>query len=198
MLSPEGKPLNPSKWGTQTVRSTKAATFSISASPGKGWLVVGHRSPPDPWGWGGPGAMRAAWVSLDGKLENQDAVKEPAGVKAPLPCWLDCGREKKPGSTWPWGHSASAWGGQHSLVVWQRHHLAGEKMTNFVNCDLIAARVDGFTSLDPAGVPVAASEAEETRPALASDGAGHLLCVYERRTAGAGSRVAGRMLTVGR
>ena len=49
---------------------TKAANFSISAVPGKGWLVVSHRSPPDPWGWGGPGAMRAAFVNLEGKPEN--------------------------------------------------------------------------------------------------------------------------------
>ena len=196
MLSREGRPLNASKWGNKTIRSTKAAAFSVSAAPGKGWLVVGHRSPPDPWGWGGPGAMRAAFVDAGGKLVNQDAVKEPAGVKARLPCWLDFGREKKPGATWPWGQSASASDGKHSVVVWQRHHLAGEKLTSFENCDLIAARVDGFQSLDPAGIPVAASEAEAMRPALTSDGAGRLLCVYEKRSADAGSRIAGRVLTV--
>ena len=195
MLSPEGKPLNATQWGNQTIRSTKAAAFSISAAGGNGWLVVGHRSPPDPWGWGGPGAMRAAFVNPDGTLENQDAVKEPAGVKDRLPGWLDFGREKKPGAAWPWGQSASVWAGSHSLVVWQRHHLGGEKMTNFENCDLIAARVDGFKSLDAAGVPIAASDAEETRPALASDGAGHLLCVYEKSIPGSGSQITGRMLT---
>ena len=123
-------------------------------------------------------------------------MKEPAGVAARLPGWLDFGKEKKPGSTWPWGQSAGAWDGKHSLVVWQRYHLGGEKRTNLENCDLIAARVDGFMSLDEAGVPIAASEAEETKPALASDGAGHLLCVYENRSAAAGSRIAGRMLTM--
>jgi len=196
MLSPEGKPLNPAQWGNQTIRSTKAAALSVSAVPGKGWLVVGHRAPPDPWGWGGPGAMRAALVNPDGTLANQDAVKEPAGVSARLPGWLDFGREKKPGATWPWGHSASAWSGRHSLVVWQRHHLGGEKMTNFENCDLIAARVDGFTSLDPAGVPVASSGADELGPALATDGSGRLLCIYEKREADGAPRVAARMLTV--
>jgi hypothetical protein len=194
MLSPEGKPLNATRWGNRTIRSTKTAAFCVSAAGGKGWLVVGHRSPPDPWGWGGPGAMRAAFVNADGKLENQDAVKEPAGVAARLPGWLDFGRGKKPGSTWPWGQSASAWAGEHSLVVWQRHHLAGEKMTNFRNCDLIGARVYGFRSLDEAGVAIAASEAEETRPALASDGAAGLLCVYEKRVAGAAPRIAGRVV----
>jgi len=195
MLDREGRPLNRSKWGTPGLYSTKAAVFSLSPVPGKGWLVVGHRAPPDPWGWGGPGAMRAALVGADGRVENQDAIKEPAGVQRRLPGWLDLGREKRPGSTWPWGESASAWTGRCSLVVWQRQHLTGEKLTNFENCDLVAARLDGFRSLDEAGVPVAASPAEEKRPALASDGAGHALCLYEKHASGA-TRIAARLMTV--
>ena len=197
MLDREGRPLGATKYGNQTIRSTKAAVFSISGEPGKGWLVVGHRSPPDPWGWGGPGAMRAALVGADGRLQNEDAVKEPSGVSSRLPGWLDLGKEKKAGATWPWGESTSAWDGGHSLVVWQRHHLRGEKMTNFTNCDLVAARVDGFRSLDPAGVPIAASGAEEKWPALASDGAGSLLCVYERHQDG-DTRIAARVISVAR
>ncbi len=127
-------------------------------------------------------------------MVNQDAVKEPAGVKSRLPGWLDSARSRKPGAAWPWGPSASIWDGKHSLVVWQRHRLDGEKLTNFENCDLIAARVDGYTSLDRAGVPVAATEAEEIRPALACDGAGRVLCVYEKHGRGARSRIAARML----
>jgi hypothetical protein len=194
MLEPEGRPLGRTPRGNPTLSSTKAAVFSLSAAPGGGWLIVGHRSPPDPWGWGGPGAMRAALLSSDGQLENQDAVKEPAGVQQRLPGWLDLGKEKTQGATWPWGESASAWTGTHWLVVWQRQHLCGEKLTNFENCDLVAARLDGFRSLDEAGLPVAVSEAEERRPGLASDGAGHLLCVYEKHQEGA-SRVAARVLT---
>ena len=44
-------------------------------------------------------------------------------------------------------------GTEQSVVVWQRYHLGGEKMTKFLKCDVIAARVDGIKSLDPAGVP---------------------------------------------
>ena len=43
------------------------------------------------------------------------------------------------------------------------------------------------------GVPVAASNAEERRPALASDGAGRLLLVYEKAQA-AGWAVCARVL----
>jgi hypothetical protein len=193
LLDRQGKPINPTKWGNRVIRQHRPPIFSLSAAAKGGWLVVAHRSRPDPWGWGGPGAMRAAFVGPDGKLVNQDAVKEPAGVREKLPCWLDIGRDKKPGAAWPWGSSASTWTGKHSLVVWQRHHLCGEKMTNFVNCDLIAARVEGSRPLDEAGVPVAASQAEELSPALAGDGVGGALCVYEKQHDGA-SRIAARML----
>ncbi|MBM4032897.1 MAG: hypothetical protein FJ291_14070 [Planctomycetes bacterium] len=187
LLGADGKPLGKP---TPVLGGTKAACFSISAVPERGWLVVNHRSPPDPWGWGGPGAMRAAFVGLEGKTLDPVRDSYPQGR---LANWLDMGREKKPGATWPWGQSASVWDGAHSVVVWQRHHLGGEKMTNFENCDLIAARVDGHKSLDEAGVPVAASDAEETRPALAAGGAGRLLCVYEKASA-AGSQIAARIL----
>ena len=194
LLDRQGKPINPSKWGHRVVRRHRPAIFSLSDAGGTGWLVVAHRSRPDPWGWGGPGAMRAAFVGPDGKLVNQNAVKEPAGVREKLPCWLDIGRDKKPGATWPWGASASVWTGKHSLVVWQRHHLCGEKKTNFVNCDLVAARVAEFRPIDEAGIDLAAGEAEEQDPALAGDGAGGALCVY-RKQQGRVSRIAGRILS---
>jgi len=183
---PAGKPI-------PVLGGTKAAVFSLSVVPDRGWLVVSHRSPPDPWGWGGPGAMRAAVVGPDGRPASPVKEEYP---QARLPHWLDFGREKGKGATWPWGPSASAWAGKHSLVVWQRHHLGGEKWTNFENCNLIAARVDGVTSLDPAGVPVAASDANERRPALAADGTGGLLCVYERSSGEGVSRVAARRIGV--
>lgn len=54
------------------------------------------------------------------------------------------------------------------------------KTVCFDNSDIIASRVDGWRSLDNAGVPVAATDLEEKNPAIASDGAGNLLCVYEK------------------
>ena len=178
----------------RVIYGTKAAVFSISPVPQRGWLVVSHRSPPDPWGWGGPGAMRTALVNLEGQTENEDALKEPAGARERLPGWLDMGLAKTEGATWPWGASASAFDGTQSGVVWQRQHLCGEKWTEFENCDLIAARVSGYTSRDPQGVPVAASAAEEQNPALATDGAGRLLVLYERGEENGRTIVAGRCL----
>jgi hypothetical protein len=138
--------------------------------------------------------MRAAWINAEGQLENQDGVKEPAGVEDRLPGWLDLGKAKKPGATWPWGESASAFDGKHSVVVWQRHHLCGEKLTEFENTDMVVARLDGWRPLDVDAVPVAASPQNETRPALASASDGHLLVVYEKRLPDGGVRVVGRVL----
>ncbi|MEX2215944.1 MAG: hypothetical protein WD768_17665 [Phycisphaeraceae bacterium] len=192
-LNADGQPVGKPE---TVIGGTKNAAFSISAAPGDGWLVISHRSMPDPWGWGGPGAIRAARVNSEGKLVNQEAAKEPAGVNRQLDSWLDLGQAKKSGGTWPWGPNACASDGKHVIVVWQRHHLTGEKFTNFENCDLIAARVDGFQSLDPEGIPIAVSDAEERSPALAADRHGGLLLVYERHAANGRASVTARVLRV--
>jgi hypothetical protein len=45
----------------------------------------------------------------------------------------------------------------------------------------MAGRVDGWKPLDgEGGIPVAASPAEEINPAVAGNGSGKLLCVYEK------------------
>ena len=80
------------------------------------------------------------------------------------------------------------------MVVWQRYHLGGEKRTNFENCDLAAARVDGFTSLDPAGIPVAEGPEDERRPSIASDGKGRLLLVYEKYRGQGRGTIRGRVV----
>jgi hypothetical protein len=186
MLSPEGKPAasRPRVFNNDC----REAAYSVSAVPGKGWLVVGHRSKPDPWGWSGAGAMRCAFVKSDGSTENRDSSGK-AGDPTRFPNWLDYGW-KSP--TWPWGQSASAWDGQNSVVVWPRYHLVGK--AGISNCDIIAGRVDGWKPQDPDGVLVAASPVDEKSPTLASDGAGKLLCIYEKHDADGKVRVVGRIL----
>ncbi|MCX7804566.1 MAG: hypothetical protein N3A38_05175 [Planctomycetota bacterium] len=186
LLGKDGKPVGKS---AMAIRSTKEAAFSLSAAPGAGWLIVGHRSPPDPWGWGGPGAMRCSFVTIEGKVENP-TLQEPSGNWKKLENWLDVNDGRK---TWPWGESAGAWDGKRFVAVWPRHHIVGETRSNFANCDLFAGRVERWKPLDPAGIPVAATEAEERQPSLASNGAGTLLCVYEKSEKGA-TAIAARLL----
>lgn len=189
ILNADGTPSKKVGW---VIGRSKGACYSVCGVPGDGWLVVGHRNPPDPWGWGGPGAMRCGFVHAAGTLENRNAIKEPSGNWSKLPNWLDVGgRERK---TWPWGASSIAWDGAHCVVVWQRHHITGEKKSSFTNCDLMAARVDGWKPVDADGIPVAASKDEEKSPALASVGPGELLCVYERHRGDGTVVIAARTL----
>ena len=70
-----------------------------------------------------------------------------------------------------------AWDGRQFVTVWQRQHIT--KTVSFTNGDLLAARIDGWKSLDGDGVPVAATGLEEKNAAIASDGRGQILCIYE-------------------
>ncbi len=160
-----------------------------------GWLVLAQRSQPDHHGWGGYGAMRCYLVGPDAVLKAESLAqhkKDKAGNREKLPHWLDIGKSKKDGDPWPYGACAAAWDGKRYVAVWQRHHIT--KGVMFTNSDLIASRVDGFKPLDSAGVPVAASAEEEKKPALASDGAGKVLCAYEKYTKDGNVKICVRVL----
>jgi len=200
LLGRDGKRLTQEKKLTMAIRNMKAGCFSLAAAPGKGCLLIGHRSPPDYWNWGGPGAVRCALVTPEAKLapslvqyREKTLGKEYYYRKFKVyDDWLDMGERVKGGGMWPWGESALAWDGRNFVAVWQRHHI--EQQVMFTNCDLIASRVDGWRPLDRPGAPVAATDEEEKRPALASDGAGKLLCVYERHGADGKVRIGARTL----
>ena len=199
-LTRDGKPADPRRkpWDGRVVRGSKHPVFSVAALPGRGWLVVNHRSPPDPWGWGGPGGMRCYLMTPDGKLDYslRPLVKQDRGGNwSKLPNWLDVGGRKR--TTWPYGTSACAWDGRHAVVVWQRHHITGPKKSSFTNCDLMAARVDGWKPVDAEAFAVAAGPEEERNPALASDGNGALLCVYEKYGKDRKVRVVARTIETG-
>ena len=91
--------------------------------------------------------------------------------------WISARTRAKaaPGPTAP-----ARWRGTASSSSPSGSGTTSQKTVSLTNCDLIASRVDGWKPLDGAGVPVAATELEEKNPALASDGAGKLLCVYEK------------------
>jgi hypothetical protein len=174
-----------------------SGVVSLAGCGSGGWLAVLERSQPDYWGWGGPGAMICRQITPELALaadqaayhkENKDALSAPKSIL--YDDWLDVSGNKSPGSPWPCGVSATCWDGKQFVVAWQRHHI--EKSVMFVNCDVMASRVNGWRPLDRAGVPVAASGSEERAPALASDGAGRLLCVYEKLSADGSVAICGR------
>ncbi|MFO8013824.1 MAG: hypothetical protein R6X20_11035 [Phycisphaerae bacterium] len=197
-LAAGGEPMDE---GPQTiVRNAGRRHRTRAVAGGRGrWFVIAERSQPDYWGWGGPGAIQCKLVTGEGTLapDLAEYIRTLPGNERNTrkykryDDWLDVG-EKKERRTWPYGPAAVAWDGRQYVAVWQRHHI--ERKVMFANCDLVAARVSGWHSRDPAGVPVAASPAEEKWPALASDGKGGLLCAYERYGAEGGVRVVVRVL----
>ena len=176
-LRPDGKPVAKKRRATVWV-----SRYSLTGVPGKGWLLVTHRNSPNAWGWGGPGAMRCYFVLSDGTMDG--SMPKEAGYPGHKkePNWVDASTKDR--AVWPYGPSAGAWDGKQTVVVWQRYHCVGEKKSTFANGDLVAARTDRWKRKDETPVPVAASKADETEPALASDGAGRLLCVYEKERKG--------------
>lgn len=158
----------------------------------KGWAMVYHGGQPN-WWYRALGIQRTARITPAGKIDAApgDVMGHygPKGGVVP-PNWLDTSYRKKTqrnvgGSAatptvFPYGGSALAQDGRHCVVVWQRYYMGGASNLELVNGDLLASRLDAWKPLDKPGVPVATSTAEEINPALAGNGSGKLLCVYEK------------------
>jgi hypothetical protein len=176
-LAPDGTPA-----GRKLRAAVRVGRYSLAGVPGKGWLLVTHRSPPDAWGWGGPGAVRCYFVLSDGNVDGSMPKEKGYPGHEKLPNWVDASTKDR--AIWPYGPNACAWDGKQTVVVWQRYRCVGEKKSMLSNPDLMAARTDGWKRLDETPIAITAGEADETEPALASDGAGGLLCVYEKERKG--------------
>lgn len=192
-LDPRGKPLDKP---ARLIGWWHRKTFSVASSGlGQGWLVLSSRTPqPDHWGWGGPGATYCIALGPDGKetpevLDLFGASKQPKYTLYPY--WLDVG-ERKGKKTWPHRFSAAAWDGKSYVAVWVRANVRHD--VELCNHDLYASRVSGCRPQDRPGAGVAVGPGSQTRPALASDARGGLLCVYEKHEANGNVRVVARTL----
>lgn len=177
-----------------------AGDGSLAGMPGTGWLFVLHRSNPDFWGWGGPGAMRAFAIRQSGSWDVPPGKEAETPQLGQLqPTWLDVAYGKDEKTTWPNGHSAVAWDGKRNVAVWSRFRCVNRgSWIEMANGDVVAGRVEGWKPVDQkAPVTVSASPDDERNPALASDGAGNLLCVYEKKVAGSGVQLCARTMSTG-
>ena len=180
---------NFSSWSEIIEGNPLWSTCALSAE--KGWLIVYHGGQPN-WWYRSMAIQRVARITPEGKKEAPGDTHGNYGPKGGVPPgnWLDTSFGKKTqanvgGSAhtpavFPYGGSALAADGQCCVVVWQRYQMGGASNMEMVNGDLLASRLDGWKPLDRDGVPVAASAADELDPALAGNGAGRLLCVYEK------------------
>ena len=165
---------------------------SLAAAPGGGWLLATHRSPPDAWGWGGPGAIRVVHVTEEGKPDPTQPQEAANPTDKELhPTWLDVNGPGR--SYWPHGQTATVWDGRHWLVVWTRYACVGEKKATLMGGDLVALTVGGWQRTADVATSVASDAAAEVEPALATDGDGGVMCVYEKRAEGR-TAIAARLL----
>ena len=178
LLDAAGKPR-----GGKVEVARRVGLTSLAAAPGGGWLLATHRSSPDAWGWGGPGAIRVVHVTAEGQPDP--AQPKEAGHptdKELQPTWLDVNGAGR--SYWPHGQTATVWDGRRWLVVWARFECVGEKKATLMGGDLVAMTVDGWKRTADVPTPLAGDAAAEVEPALAADGDGRALCIYEKRADG--------------
>ena len=178
---------------------------------------------PDPWGWGGPGAILAMRLKDDGSAPESKAYDKirwsPEGrtlyVDRILPGVLDCAHWKglpgwpqgKPGGfkeaeggIWPYAFLTAVAIPQKQgqfAVAWVRSHLEGTSHTSIR--DIEGGRVKSGDSLDVPDAPplelIAGSNA--TLPALSAGTNGEpLLLIYEGRNDEGQSLINGRFVTI--
>jgi hypothetical protein len=158
-------------------------SFCSFATGGNGGaLMLFDHDVPNYWGWGGKGGITCVRVTGDGKPDPAQVAYDKTckeGDQALWDDWLEqCKNPPAKDQLWPSGASAVCWDGKQFLAVWQRYHV--EQAVMFKQSDLAVSRVDGWKPLDRPGVVLADSEASEQVPAIASDGAGKSLCLYEK------------------
>jgi hypothetical protein len=155
---------------------------SFATSGNGGALMLFDHDVPNYWGWGGKGGITCVRVTGDGKPDPAQVAYDKTckeGDQALWDDWLEqCKNPPAKDQLWPSGASAVCWDGKQFLAVWQRYHV--EQAVMFKQSDLAVSRVDGWKPLDRPGVVLADSEASEQAPAIASDGAGTSLCLYEK------------------
>ncbi|MCX7806315.1 MAG: hypothetical protein N3A38_14175, partial [Planctomycetota bacterium] len=167
-----------------------------AADPAKGWNAIHHTCEPDPW-FHSQAYVRNIAISPQG---------EPAATPPPgrgdrpasfIPAnWADAMTVKGINDgTAPHGEMAIARDATYTVMAWQRYHRNGIRMEN---PDIRVTRLDGWNIVDTpgVGVPAAESAADELHPALAGNGAGIMLLLYEKRAAGRAA-IAARLLTIG-
>jgi hypothetical protein len=180
--------------------------------------VAARASFPDPWGWGGPGAVVFARVRADGstpeskldygyRLSNLCSRSVPNVVDAAVwkgsKTWDAGAVGGFPGTQdglWPTGEPAVVHAGKDLyLFAWVKGSLGKDKLT-VTNRDIwirgvgaqdLAVRVADLKA-------VGDGEADETRPVLIQGPQGKVLLLYQRWKTGAARQIAARQIIIGR
>ncbi|GIW85263.1 MAG: hypothetical protein KatS3mg107_0923 [Gemmataceae bacterium] len=189
-----------------------------SAGDGQGnFVTVASRaSHPDPWGWGGPGAVVLSRVQADGstpeskldyayRLSNLCSRSVPNVVDAAVwkgsKTWDAGAVGGFPGTQdglWPTGSPAVASAGRNIfLFAWVKGSLGRDKLT-VTNLDVWVRGMDAKTLAVRVTDQKAAAavDADETHPVLVAGPEGEILLLYERLSTGAPRHIAARRIDV--
>ncbi len=185
---------------SQLWRSKGVSWPAAAAAWGRAFDFFGTEPWPDPWGWGGGGAMVGVSLSPDGASPEQGAAPELGRLQAAeadgrvancldatrwrnhpgWPMGMRGGLKGTDGDTWISGRPAAAYNGRSLLCVWPRAHLVDNR--RLANRDLLLARVGpdwGQIDWPPVAVPGASGPTEETNPVLCAGGEGQALLAWE-------------------
>ncbi len=163
---------------------------------GRGWAIVMHREDPDYWGWGGPGAIMAYYITSAGNLTTSTAQPCYQCTPTRYANWLDYGIFNTAGQPWPWGKCAVAWDGTHVVAVWTRYRLGGGTGIDFVRGSIITGRLERDIPVEPKGVFVSRPTGEDCliNPVIASNNNHQLLCVFEKTVSGGGTHIVAKFI----
>lgn len=193
-----------------------AETPAVASDAGGISMVVASRTPyPDPWGWGGPGAVTCARVSAAGEPLDQkrdygyrmthlsersvpNVVDAASWGSKPNSKWEAGAVGGFPGThdgLWPRGMaSVAAVGDGEFLFAWVKARLGSDRLT-LSQYDIWMRSLDEkLTERIPAQQVAARPDAEEIRPVLIAGGNGKILLVYEEHSS-AGRKIVARRLS---
>lgn len=179
--------------------SDKHAAPATAAAWGKMLSFYNTSPSPDPWGWGGDGAIIGTSVLHDGtspefawakhgwydlaKDQSDRVVKnviEAARWKnhSSWPMGMPGGFKGSHDGTWPSGATAAAFNGRSMLVVWNAANFVD--VLRIANRDIYLKRVlDSWAYVDEPRVKLVAGPTDEVSPALCAGKTGDALLAYE-------------------
>ena len=198
--------------------NTCCGNAPVTAADGAGnFVAVASRaSVPDPWGWGGPGAVVLSRVLADGstpesklnyayRLSNLCSRSVPNVVDAAVwkgsKTWDAGAVGGFPGTQdglWPTGSPAVVHAGKDLfLLAWVKGTLGKDKLT-VSNLDVLVRGMDAKSlAVRIADQKAAAAvDADETHPVLVNGPKGEVLLLYERLNTGDARHIAARRITV--
>lgn len=179
--------------------------------------VAGRASTPDPWGWGGPGAVVLSRVLPNGvtpesklnyayRFSNLCSRSVPNVVDAAVwkgaKTWEAGAVGGFPGTEdglWPTGWPTVVHDGKGSyLFAWVKGTIARDRL-NLSNLDIWVRGMDAQTlEVRAADRRAAATAADETRPVLVNGPAGEILLLSERLQSGEPRRIEARRIEIAR